>query len=229
MADFPVSSDDFLNVIPDPSSSLCGNFVRALLKLPVLLYKFISTIIGTDGNLTENFKALLVGLSFSPGDIKPSGTTPGTGWLSCDGSPVSRTTYAALFAAIGETFGAGDGVNTFNVPNIRDRCVLGQSGSRSIGTEVNTGADDYKHLLAANELPVHHHYIGCKQSGVVVASDTGYIFVDGGADILFNQVAAATKAAQTRDDSSDVPDAPDQVKIALPLPPSVVVAWYVKT
>lgn len=40
------------------------------------------------------------------------------GWLACDGSEVSRTDYAALFAVIGTTFGAGDGNSTFNLPNV---------------------------------------------------------------------------------------------------------------
>ena len=39
-------------------------------------------------------------------------------WLPCNGAPVSRTTYAALFAAIGTTFGSGDGSTTFNVPSM---------------------------------------------------------------------------------------------------------------
>jgi len=39
------------------------------------------------------------------------------GFLACDGSAVSRTTYAALFAAVGTTHGSGDGVTTFNLPN----------------------------------------------------------------------------------------------------------------
>ena len=47
------------------------------------------------------------------------GTTAPTGWLLCDGSPISRTTYAALFSAIGTTHGTGDGVNTFNLPDMR--------------------------------------------------------------------------------------------------------------
>lgn len=48
-----------------------------------------------------------------------------SGWLSCDGSAVSRTTYAALFAAIGVTYGAGDSVTTFNVPDLRGRVPVG--------------------------------------------------------------------------------------------------------
>ncbi len=47
------------------------------------------------------------------------GTTAPTGWLLCDGSPINRTTYAALFSAIGTTHGTGDGVNTFNLPDMR--------------------------------------------------------------------------------------------------------------
>lgn len=44
-----------------------------------------------------------------------------TGWLLCNGQAVSRTTYSALFAVIGTTFGAGDGSTTFNVPNLTER------------------------------------------------------------------------------------------------------------
>jgi microcystin-dependent protein len=47
------------------------------------------------------------------------GTAAPTGWLLCDGSPISRTTYSALFSAIGTTHGTGDGVNTFNLPDMR--------------------------------------------------------------------------------------------------------------
>lgn len=46
-----------------------------------------------------------------------NGATPPSGWLFCDGSAVSRTTYADLFAVIGTNYGAGDGTTTFNLPN----------------------------------------------------------------------------------------------------------------
>ena len=45
------------------------------------------------------------------------GTTPPEGWLICDGSAISRTTYASLFSVIGTTYGEGDGSTTFNIPN----------------------------------------------------------------------------------------------------------------
>lgn len=54
----------------------------------------------------------------------PTGTAP-SGWLLCNGAAVSRTTYAALFAVIGTTFGAGDTTTTFNLPDYRNRMPIG--------------------------------------------------------------------------------------------------------
>ncbi len=48
-----------------------------------------------------------------------------SGWLSCDGAAVSRTTYANLFALVGTTYGEGDGSTTFNVPDMRGRSIVG--------------------------------------------------------------------------------------------------------
>lgn len=50
---------------------------------------------------------------------------PPPGWLAANGSAISRTTYAALFTAIGTAFGSGDGSTTFNVPDLRDKMALG--------------------------------------------------------------------------------------------------------
>ena len=56
-----------------------------------------------------------------------AGTIP-SGWLICDGVAVSRTTYAGLFAAISTVYGAGDGLTTFNVPDIRGITPRGIDG-----------------------------------------------------------------------------------------------------
>lgn len=58
-----------------------------------------------------------------------AGTTAPTGYLLCDGSAVSRTTYATLFNVIGTTFGIGDGSTTFNVPDMRGRYPFGVATS----------------------------------------------------------------------------------------------------
>jgi len=63
------------------------------------------------------------------------GASAPTGYLLCDASAVSRTTYARLFAAVGTAFGTGDGSTTFNVPDLRDKVPLGKgSNNATLGT-----------------------------------------------------------------------------------------------
>ena len=79
-----------------------------------------------------------------------AGSTAPNGWLICNGQAVSRTTYAALYAVIGTTYGAGDGSTTFNVPNLVNKTVR---GSNSLG---KTGGADTVTLTTAN-MPAHTH------------------------------------------------------------------------
>ena len=55
-----------------------------------------------------------------------AGTSAPSGYLLCDGSAVSRSTYSALFTAVATTYGTGDGSSTFNVPDLRGRVVAGK-------------------------------------------------------------------------------------------------------
>ena len=57
--------------------------------------------------------------------------TPPTNWLICNGSAVSRTTYASLFAAVGVTYGVGDGATTFNLPDLRGKVPVGKDSTQS--------------------------------------------------------------------------------------------------
>lgn len=83
------------------------------------------------------------------GNIAPNG------FLICDGSAVSRTTYSELFAEIGTTFGAGDGSTTFNIPNLVGRVIIGASSSHLIA---EVGGEE-NHILVSNEIPSHSHTI----------------------------------------------------------------------
>jgi microcystin-dependent protein len=85
-------------------------------------------------------------------------TTPPTGWLVCDGSAVSRTTYAALFAVIGTTWGAGNGTTTFNLPDLRSRVTVGAgSGSGLTARTLAAVGGEENHALSAAELAAHTH------------------------------------------------------------------------
>lgn len=90
---------------------------------------------GADGLFLQADSAQSSGLKFaSPTSpvgsvIAFAGATAPAGYIVCDGSAVSRTTYAALFAAIGNTWGTGDGSTTFNLPDFRGQFLRGQGST----------------------------------------------------------------------------------------------------
>lgn len=84
-----------------------------------------------------------------------AGSTAPQGFLLCDGSAVSRDTYATLYAVIGDTYGAGDGSTTFNLPDLTGRVVLGTSSTYTLAS---TGGEE-THALTTSEMPSHAHTI----------------------------------------------------------------------
>ena len=89
--------------------------------------------------------------------------TPPDGWLRANGALVSRTVYAALFAKIGTTYGAGDGVNTFNLPNPRGRFLRflddgrGVDAGRPLGSEQDGAIQSHTHTANSAGAGGHTH------------------------------------------------------------------------
>jgi microcystin-dependent protein len=96
-------------------------------------------------------------------------STPPTGWLLCDGSAVSRATYADLFDVIGTTFGAGDGT-TFNLPNFTGRSPMGvnAAGTGQIPTAAGAATGEQTHTMTSAELVAHIHGINGKGTTATV-------------------------------------------------------------
>jgi microcystin-dependent protein len=91
-----------------------------------------------------------------------------TGFLECDGSAVSRTTYADLFAIIGTTYGSGNGSTTFDLPDLQDNVAVGKSGTKALATTGgantvtstgNVGGSTANATLATSQLASHNHLI----------------------------------------------------------------------
>jgi microcystin-dependent protein len=104
--------------------------------------------------------------TFTPiGALMPfagSSATIPSGWLLCDGSAVSRTTFAGLFAVVGTTYGAGNGSTTFNLPSLTDRIPVGSGNTYSRGT--TGGAATV--ALSSSQMPSHSHsFSGSADSG----------------------------------------------------------------
>jgi microcystin-dependent protein len=108
-------------------------------------------------------------LTMPPGiKVDYFGQTAPAGTRFCDGSQVSRTTFAALYAVVGDAFGAGDGTTTFNLPDLRGRLAAGRddmggTDANRLGTIIanNTvvgGVGGVQSIaLTAAQLPAHTH------------------------------------------------------------------------
>jgi len=105
-------------------------------------------------------------------------STAPSGWLLCDGSAVSRTTYSDLFAVIGTAYGAGDGSTTFNLPDGRGRSIFGDDGATFVtggnggSTTHDHGGSSNGHALAISEMPSHDH--NGPWNGTVPAADAAH-------------------------------------------------------
>lgn len=127
----------------------------------------------TGVDITGSVKSGGVPIGFVPigGMIEwPTNTAPSK-FLLADGSAKSRTTYAALFAVIGTTFGAGDGSTTFNVPNKTGRTGVGRDASGSVlsgASTIGTALGAQTVALTAAQLPA------ATVNGTVAITDPGH-------------------------------------------------------
>ena len=89
--------------------------------------------------------------------VQYAGATAPSGWLLCDGTAVSRATYAALFAVVGTTYGVGDGSSTFNLPNLKGRVAVGYDAAQTEFDALGETGGAKTHTLTAAEAPAHVH------------------------------------------------------------------------
>ena len=114
---------------------------------------------------------------FDVPDILPVGSgllwysgTPPSKYLLCDGTAISRTTYAQLFGILGTTYGVGDGSTTFNLPDLRQKFPIGKAASGTGNSLGDTGgAIDHTHTV-----PAHYHGMGAGADLSVSNSPSGY-------------------------------------------------------
>lgn len=80
---------------------------------------------------------------------------PPDGWYICNGTAISRANNSALFAVLGVTFGAGDGVSTFNLPNFTDRMPIGAGGTYALGATGGSASV----TIGLSQMPSHTHTV----------------------------------------------------------------------
>lgn len=126
--------------------------------LPQIDVTKINTV-GAASGAVIGFDGTSVGWTTSivpTGTVLPfAGPTAPAGFLLCDGSAVSRTTYSNLRAVIGDAFGIGDGVNTFNIPDLRGRTPIGVDGSANRVTSASLNGANADTLGGTGGLETH--------------------------------------------------------------------------
>jgi microcystin-dependent protein len=100
-------------------------------------------------------------------------TSVPTGWLECDGSTVSRTTYADLFSAIGTTFGAGNGSTTFAIPDLRGEFLRGWDNGRGIDASRAFGSAQGDAFKSHNHTIERFSSVGGSVSSRVASANSG--------------------------------------------------------
>ena len=87
------------------------------------------------------------------------GSSAPTGWLLCDGSAVSRSTYADLFAVVSTTYGIGDGSTTFNVPDLKGKVPVGKDASQTEFDTLGETGGAKTVTLDTTMIPSHSHNV----------------------------------------------------------------------
>ena len=155
--------------------------------------------------ITSASVSTAISVAMPVGAVMPyAGASAPTGWLLCYGQAVSRTTYAALFAAISTTYGTGDGTTTFNLPDLRGRVIAGQDdmgGSSANRLTNQTGGLDgdtlgatggaETHTLTEAQMPLHGHAFRASYASAGTASS------DTTGGFITRTTSASTEAAYT--------------------------------
>jgi len=147
-----------------------------------------------------NGSALTNIISIEVGTILPwSNSTLPSGYLNCDGTAVSRSTYSALFAVISTDYGTGDGSSTFNLPDLRDKVPLGVSSTKAVastgGAETvassgsvtiaeltpagNVGGSTGNTTISISNMPSHTHLSRVAQGNLIANSAQFAVRQDG--------------------------------------------------
>ncbi len=162
-----------------------------------------------------------------------AGTVAPSGWLVCDGSVVSQTTYAPLYAVIGSTWNVGgEGAGNFRLPSLSRRTSVGSggSGTGTLGNAVGNIGGAETHVISSGELPTHNHTV----------TDPGHTHVVQGHDndgsgtiryagaLSFNPPAGVQSSAQSNTTGVSINNAGSSTAMTL-IQPSAVVLKIIKT
>jgi microcystin-dependent protein len=224
-------------------SLACGIASSAAAATPVP-HAFTAGAPARAADVNANFQSVVdqISAAIPTGTVLPfAGTTAPPGFLLCDGAAVSRVDYAALFSVISIGFGGGDGVHTFNLPDLRSRLLVGAGQgtgltSRALGAtggeEVHalTDAEMASHVHTATSTQAAHRHRVQSSNGVtpvLLSAATGFAAWNNGATGFTDGPGAhlvelTTPVVQTTVDAAGSGTAHNN------MPPFLALTWIIK-
>lgn len=217
-----------LNVTEPADSENVAVSDEALIQLKKYL---LDPTVGPDAVLTQ-LKATVDSMTSTGADSIPVGFVSAfpvsgnvSGWLLCNGAAVSRETYAALFALIGVSFGSGDNLTTFNLPDLSGKLIVGEDRTFNVIPNAVYGETigSNTHTLVEDELPSHDHKVEDKRYSDYIVRTAGASnivrFVD---TTLFGSTYTRDSGSQyVQYAGGDIPHSN--------LMPSLTLEYYIKT
>lgn len=156
---------------------------------------------------------------------------PPTGWVVCDGSTLSRTTFSTLYSVIGNTFGAGDGATTFNLPDFRTR--IPRQDNANLGLKGGLAPAAHAHAIdgGASDAVAHVSFVtgpapNVHMERISVPSYSSNFDVTANGLAVASGTSGHTNGAKVSGTTADnqVPIAPTDL-----LPPFLNVSFIIKT
>jgi len=146
----------------------------------------LSAALNDDPNFSTTVSTALAALVPSGTVSQTARATAPTGYLLCDGSAISRTTYSSLFDAIGTAYGVGDNSTTFNIPNLKGRVPVGRDSAQTEFDTLGETGGAKTHTLNVNEMPTHAHVTKAYYISGSQAYSASNLFISNGVDVQGN-------------------------------------------
>ena len=189
------------------------------------------------GTFTTVNASTITATTYTGGGIAPTGSltmwagavaSPPTGWLACNGANVSRSTYSALFAVVGTSFGIGDNATTFGLPNLLNRFPVGAGDTYALaatGGSANAIVVSHTHTATSTSVvtdPGHNHTYTSSGGALNLPNGFGTGTSSGSFDSGSNvtSITVATTTTNSTEGSSGT---------NANLPPYVAVGFIIKT
>lgn len=157
-----------------------GTSARTIVEGDIVMLAITAKVIDDLNTVVTELEGYQEALNPTGAIVQFAGATAPTGYLLCDGSAISRTTYATLFTAISTTYGSGDGSTTFNLPNLKGKVPVGYNSAETEFDTIGKTGGAKTHTLTEAQMPSHKHVLPYSSEMINGTTNWGQQYGSGG-------------------------------------------------